>query len=131
MVTDLKQITQDEVERVLRKNLDLNDNIRVGRSDRISNLVDDFGSMDLLGLMHDLGIDAWKYSSGEKMNAEGLDMLNYAVRSEKIPQDLHRLLYIECAKGQEPIIKTDEVAKMMTLGYLVRMAEYDAQHRTA
>jgi len=135
MATDLKQITQEEVEKILRRNLDLGEDVRIGKYDRISDLVkNDGGSfepIDLLEIMHELGIDGWKYSSGEKLTDEGFRMLTYAVLGEeRIPKDVYALLdIIECAKGQKPVVATDEVAEMMTLEYLMRMTEYDARNK--
>ncbi len=132
MAIDLKQITQEEIERILRKNLDLEGEVEIRRNDRISDLVGgNFQSTDLLEIMHELGIEGWKYSSGERLNVDGFDMLKYAVLGERITQDVCKLYNIECAcaKGQEPVLTTDEVAKMITPGYLVRMAEYNAEHK--
>lgn len=128
-------VSLDFVIEKVRNYLDLESNVNIDRNTKIFDLAARNGEtlepIDLLCLLQNLGIKVYEYCSGERLNERGVEMMKFVVMQEKIPEDFDGLAKkIEnSASDNTRIITTSEVAEKITPGYLLRIAEYDAQLR--
>ena len=129
----------EHVNRVLVKHLDLDPDVKIQRDTRLCSLAgvsgEGFEPADLLDILHELGVSAVDYCSGERLRIKGVRMLAYAVYNENVQEDKLRLgeifLYSVANGGEaeKSIITTSELAERITPGYLIRVREYDIEQK--
>jgi hypothetical protein len=126
------RLTLTQINQALSRYYELDDSFVIGRRERISERIPAYEPIDLLDILHDLGVQAHEYCSGERLNEIGIDMLCYVVARERNKKDVEELglaLIDWLGRNQFPIITTQQLGKRITPGHLFRIWEYDQKRR--
>ena len=122
-----------KVEEIIREYIDLDDEVSIDPQEPIAKLIgkqgERFEALDLLGLFFNIGIESCKYTSGERLNDRGLDLLTFVVLNEGSPTNLslgRMEKFIDIIKGNKQIVSTDEVMEYISPSYITRAIEYDS-----